>query len=294
MRFRKKVVNLEEETQEDIYASFEQKKAGNENSQDIHKDNYLENHTSLTKGSKASKLILYGFYGLILLVGVVVFFIMRSDRYAFYLVKDEVSINSGSSYQVELTPKYIRYFDYLNYKYEIEDEEIAKVDEFGTVTAIKSGTTTLKISLSPGFSSKKMRIISNASNIENISLLVYKNNKLQSGNTVVMEVDQTITLKAIADNDDKSFIDVLYSSNNESVITVDEFGNVTAKKAGEAVIKGMKDGITGEMTVTVKEKETPTVPNTSKSITKVDIGTNQITKYVGDEIKLSVSLTPKI
>ena len=168
----KNIDNNDENLEENIYESFNTKtqedndlNASNTKWQYKEKEynnNYLEEHTVVTRASKVSKLILYGFYLLIVIIGVVVFFMLRADRYEFYLIKDEVSISTGSSYQVELRPKNERYFDYLNYKYEIDDKSVATVDEYGTVTAVGSGTTTLKISLSPGFNSKKMRINSHS------------------------------------------------------------------------------------------------------------------------------------
>ena len=118
-----------------------------------HNDNYLEEHTVVTKASKVSRIVLVGFYALFIVIGVLVFFMLRADRYEFYLVKDEVKINSGSTYQVELTPKNVRYFDYLNYKYEVANPSIATVDEFGTLTVVGTGQTTLTISMKP-FTSK--------------------------------------------------------------------------------------------------------------------------------------------
>lgn len=294
LRKNKKAVEPEKE-EFDIYESFNKKEEVKEEVKP--KDNYLETHSTVTRSSKASRLILVGFYLFIILICVIIFFLLRADRYEFYLVKEEVNLGSGSSYQVELTPKYERYFDYLNYKYEIADEKVATVDEFGTITAKGSGTTTLTISLSPGIISKKMRINSDIVSIENLELLVYKNNKLQQGNTYNMEVNSTVTLKAIADSNEKSFIDVVYNSSDESIATVDEFGNVTAIGIGEVVITGTKDDVSGEITITVKEKEvtptpTPTTPSKTNVITKVNISTNQVTKYVGEVVRLSATRSP--
>lgn len=257
-----------------------------------HNDNYLETHTVVTKASKVSRIVLVGFYSLFIVVGVLVFLMLRADRYEFYLVKDEVKINSQSTYQVELTPKNVRYFDYLNYKYETSDPSIATVDEFGTITTVGTGETTLTISMKP-FISKTMKIIAEKIVVQNITLKVYKNKKLQTGTTINLQPSQTITLKALINNRDDLDSTVEYSSSNTKVATVDSNGNVTTKGEGTAVISGTREGVSGTITVVVKKttpKPAPQVINTK--ITKVDIGTNQVTKYVGESFSLTPTITP--
>ena len=291
--------------EDDIYARFKHvEEDANENVENMSVENnsnqekqegYLESHTVVTKASKISRTILFGFYVILILIGAMVFFMLRSDRYQFYLVKDEVRLEKGSEYQVELVPKNVRYFDYLNYKYEIADENVATVDEFGTIKAVGSGTTTLKISLSPGFTSKKMTIVSESVSINSIDLLVYKDKKLQSGNSITLNPNQSVTLKAIANNDENMNMTVEYSSSDPSVATVDEFGNVTALSEGITTIVGSNDGISGEIAINVKSKVTPVTPTPTPSttkVTKVDIGTNQVTKYVSETLSLSPVITP--
>ena len=295
-----------EQIDDDIYARFnhhddevdeieKKNEHGSKKSSDNHdkdkKDGYLESHTTVTNTSKISRIILFGFYIILIMIGVMIFFMLRSDKYEFYLTKEEINIKKGSTYQVELTPKKIRYFDYLNYKYEVSDENIAKVDEFGTITAVGVGTTTLKISLRPGLISKKMKINIEDININDIKLLVYEDQTLKSGNMVSLEPNQTITLKAIANSDMNTNMTVDYTSSNPEVATVDEFGNVTAKSVGTTTIVGTRDGVSGEIVINVMNKSIPVSP--SDKVTKVSLGTSQVTKYVGDSLTLSPTVTPK-
>lgn len=229
--------------------------ATNTNSNNQHNDHYLEEHTVVTRSSKASKFVLYGFYLLFLIIGVAVFMMIRADRYEFYLVKDEVNISHGSSYQVELTPKNLRYFKYSNYNYEVEDEDIATVDEFGYVTAVGVGTTNLKISLSPGLTSKKMRINTENIDIDTISLLLYIDDEYREISEINMHTNQTYTLKAIANNRHDLSVNVDYSSSNTNVAIVDEYGNVTALSKGTVTITGARDDITGSVVIIVTEDE---------------------------------------
>ena len=250
-------------------------------------------------GGIGRKIVLCGFYILVFIICVIVFMLFRADRYEFYLVKDEVFISNGSSYQVELTPKNARYFDYLNYEYEISDPNIAKVDEYGTITAVGNGTTTLNISLKPGLIKKQMKIVTDNIEINSIDLLNNKEGKLQQKEVVNMNTNQSINFKAKVNKDEKMNTTVKYSSSNPNVATVDDFGNVTAKSEGIAVISGEKNGVSGQTTIVVnKENNTPSNNESSsstsigQSVKKIEIGVSQVTKYINESISLFPTITP--
>ena len=230
-----------------------------------YKTNTLEENTKVTTASKFSRVLLFGFYLILILLGVGAFFMIRSNKYEFYLKQDKVLINTGSTYQVELIAKNPRYFDYTNYNYSIENEKVAKVDEFGTVTAIGHGETKLKISLSPGFTSKTMTIVTDEIEVSSVELEVYKGDKLQSVNNVLMDVNQSITIKPIVNNNKELNITGKYSSSDTNIAVVDNFGNVTAKKEGKVTITGEVNGVEGSITIEVKKGENNVVtPPTDK------------------------------
>ena len=274
--------NDKEEIKEDIRPYYQEKE---------YKTNTLEENTVVTNASKISRFLLFGFYSLFIIIGVVVFFMLRADKYEFYLKKDEVSIFTGSTYQVELTPKNIRYFDYLNYNYSVSDPSVATVDEFGTVTAVGEGTTTLKISLSPGFTSKTMKIHSERISIDTLSLMIFKDDKYQMGDSITLSLDQSISLKAIANGREDLNTTVTYSSSNSSVAIVDEFGNVTAKKEGNAIITATKDGVEGKLNVTVKKGSSSS--SSSKTIQNISFSPDALTVKKGSSVRLVVNVTPK-
>ncbi len=283
---------------------------------------YLEDHTKVTAASKASRGLLIGFYLLLLVLGVGAFLMIRTNKYEFYLKQDSVLIDQGSSYQVELIPKNERYFDYMNYNYSIADESIAKVDEFGTVTAVGKGETTLKISLSPGFSSKTMKIITEKIDVNDVEIGVYKGDNVEAKDTVDMTVNQSITVKPIVNSRNDLNVSGNYRSSDEYVATVDEFGNVTAKKPGTATIYSEVNDVEGQITVEVKDKapipttkptdpttkptsttETkptntpkptaaPTPKTTPKVITNIYISPSSVNLKKGSNAQLSVVITP--
>ena len=279
-----------------------------------YKTGSLEENTVVAKTSKLSRIFLFGFYLIFIVIGIMAFFLIKSDKYQFYLKNDEVTIFSGSTYQVELIPKNMRYFDMLNYDYKIADESIATVDEFGNITAVGTGTTTLKISLSPGFTSKTMKIHSEKIEITNIELVIDRGENIERKGSIELLPDQNFTLKPIANGREDLNLTVKYSSSNTDVAVVDEYGNVTAKGSGTAIISGERDGVIGSITVVVKKKNAPTptsppvgptpTPGSNPTGTPVEatptpmvvqsisFSNSNITLYKGSTVTLDVNVVP--
>lgn len=278
---------------------------------------FLNSHTKVEKYERKNRILLFGFYALVLVIGVVVVLMFLTNKYQFYFKKDEVVINQGSTYQLELTPKNAESFDYLNYKYSIGDESVATVDEYGTVQAVGTGKTDLKVRMKYGLISKSMKITVDNININGIVLKVQRKDKMQSVNVLDMQTDETITLHAFPDDRDDLNLSVSYSSSNTNVAIVDEFGNVTAKKTGVAVINGTLNGVSGKMTVRVNgtsmpiptakpkpnnntnnntPKVTPKVTTPPKSSTvnveNLSFSSSNVTVKVGNAYQLVVNVKP--
>ena len=307
----KKKLEIEDNLPNDnIYGNFTDNKENPFNNSDIienkidnvetyaykekeYKTNTLEENTKITKASKASRFLLFGFYALVVIIGGIAILMIRANKYEFYLKQDEVVINVGSSYQVELIPKDIRYFDYLKYNYSVADESIATVDKYGTVTTKSPGRTTLKISLTPGFTSKVVQIISSGDTVNNVDIGVYKNDKFVKTNEIDLNTNQSTTIKAIINDKNDINTSADFSSSDESVAVVDDFGNVTAKGEGETTITGTLDGVQGAVTVVVQKptKSDPEKPATK--VTKIDLGVGStITKYANDSVQLYPTVEP--
>lgn len=307
MKEKKKILDDE---QDNIYSSFTTNTVEENDEEEVKN---FDNNYMVTKAKRTSKLLLFGFYALILAIIGIIYFMFRSDRYEFYLVKDEVTLSNGSTYQVELTPKNASYFDYLNYNYTVADESIAKVDEYGTITAVGSGSTTLKISIKNGLSSKEMVINTEGADIQKIDLYVYKDKELQKDSSASMTVDESLTLKAVANDNKNLFVDVEYDSSDDNVAEVDAFGNVTAKGEGTAVITGTRNDVSGEITINVSannETNNSSSNNNSNNnsssnhnsssnnskqtgpATRISLGSTSMTKYVGETITFKIKTTP--
>ena len=57
-----------------------------------YKTNTLEEHTTVTNSSRMSKVLLYGFYLVFIVIGLIVFIMIRSNKYEFYLKEEEITV----------------------------------------------------------------------------------------------------------------------------------------------------------------------------------------------------------
>ena len=242
------------------------------------------------KARNVSKIFLIVFYIMVFVVGIIVFIIFRSLRYAFYLEKDEVLIMNSGSYQVELTPRNIQYFDYLNYNYEIDDTNIATVDKYGMVTAVGVGETNLRIKIKLGYGTKVLKIRTEDVDVEQIELKVDNNGKIEQNN-ISLYVNESIALKTYVNQKDNYNAKIIYTSSDDTVASVDEFGVITSKKVGKATIYGAKDSVSGKIVVEVKEKTNETLPSKVK-VDSINLGITNTTMYVNDKLQLSIRVNP--
>lgn len=258
MPIKKKTSNDEEKHSEpETHSEYQEKQYNND---------FLEKHTKVTSGSKVSRGVLVAFYLLIIAIGVAIFFMIRTNRYEFYLRDSSITLNNGTSYQIELIPKNERYFNYNNYKYSIADESVATVDENGVITAKGVGTTTLTVSVKPGILySKTVRVNCEDISVEEVELGVLEDDKVNVADTIDMKVQQNVSLKTVVNNRDEIKITPEFYSSDESVAKVDKYGNITAVGRGTAVITTTIDGIESSITINVSGKSSskPTIKPTS-------------------------------
>jgi uncharacterized protein YjdB len=121
------------------------------------------------------------------------------------------------------------------------DEDVAVVDEFGKISALKEGTATITATYKDIEVSTEVKVTE--IHLESISLENTKN-ELNVGDTTKLNV----VLNPIDVTDDLIYT---YTSSDESIATVDENGNVVGLKPGKVTftieVNGMK--LTQEMTI---------------------------------------------
>ncbi|MDE5744884.1 MAG: Ig-like domain-containing protein, partial [Paramuribaculum sp.] len=154
------------------------------------------------------------------------------------------------------------------------DQTVATVDENGKVTAIKPGATDITATTENGLSAS-CKITVTVVEAEGITLN-YGHISLGEGNTVKL----TATVSP-ENTTDKS---VTWTSEDETIATVDETGKVTAIKPGSTDITATtENGITKSCKITVKDVN-------AKSIT-LNIKDAELTE--GDNVKLSAIFSPE-
>ena len=174
----------------------------------------------------ALRLVIYGIF---IIIGGMLVYMYQLDKYEFYPVKEEVIIANKSKYQVEIIPKNAGVFEYLNYKYEIEDERIAEVNEYGEVRGKEEGETELKIRYKNGIKEKKVKIKVENIEVKTIEVEDEKGGKLEEG--------ESVEIKTIVNGQEEIQKELECRSSDERVITIDEeCRTITPKEEGVASI----------------------------------------------------------
>lgn len=119
-------------------------------------------------------------------------------------------------------------------KWKSSSKSIATVDQNGKVTAKKPGTVYITAGADGKTAKCKITVLKPRLTLDKKSLTLYRN--------------ETATLNLECD----SKVKPVWKSGKKSVATVNEFGTVTAKKHGTAIISVTVDGVTRECVVTVK------------------------------------------
>lgn len=222
-----------------------------------------------------NKALLYFVYGFFIIIGVFAFYMYRINKYEFYLKNNEILVGNGSSYQIELTPKISENFYYLNYIYEIVNDDIASVDEFGCVTGKSIGTTELKIKYKHGFSYKTMKV-----NVENIDV-----NEINIDSNIELLTSESIKINPKINNNDNLKINVEYESDNPNIVKIDEYGNLTAISSGETTITVKSKNGTSEKVHVV-------VNNNNKEVEKISLNETNISLKKNSKSSLIPIITP--
>ena len=153
-------------------------------------------------------------------------------------------------------------------KFESSDKEIAEVNDDGKITAKAEGTVQITIKCG---SVEKIVEVSVAK--QKIPVTAIEGVE----NSAVLDVGAAITLHPIVMPEDATNPQVTYQSSNAGVATVGPDGVITGVSAGTTTISITADGVTKEMTLTVRAKE-----NTSVNAGKGNTGGSNTGKKGGN------------
>lgn len=128
------------------------------------------------------------------------------------------------------------------------DQGVASVDDKGVVTAVKIGSATITASVDGKSGSCAVTVVAKTINVSGVTL---------SETALSLNVGDTKALTATVAPEDATNKNVSWKSDNESVATVDQNGNVTAVGGGSAKVTVTTEdgGLTASCDVTVASKE---------------------------------------
>lgn len=137
------------------------------------------------------------------------------------------------------------------------DESVATVDSDGKVTAVGMGTATITVKTVDGEKTDSCEVTVTAPRAASVTVFVNGEEMEadEEGGKFKLSVmegrNRKLTASALPEDAVQKFT---FTSSDDSVVTVDEEGNLTAVAVGEAVITVSADGASKEISVTITEK----------------------------------------
>ena len=197
------------------------------------------------------------------------------------LSESTVGIVEGSTYKLTATVLPENTTDSKSVSWSSSNSEVAAVDANGTVTAKSAGTAVITATSTNGKSAGC------TVTVEKKQIPVTEVRLSESTVGIVEGSTYKLTATVLPENTTDSK-NVSWSSNNEAVATVDANGNVTAKRAGTAVITATSEnGKTASCTITVNKKDT------NITITEVRLNKSTETLTEGDTTTLTATVLPE-
>ena len=195
------------------------------------------------------------------------------------LSESTVGIVEGSTYKLTATVLPENTTDSKSVSWSSSNSEVATVDANGTVTAKRAGTAVITATSTNG------KTAGCTVTVEKKQIPVTEVRLSESTVGIVEGSTYKLTATVLPENTTDSK-NVSWSSNNEAVATVDANGNVTAKRAGTAVITATStNGKTAGCTVTVSKKEIP--------ITEISLDKSSATLTEGETTTLVATVLPE-
>ena len=195
------------------------------------------------------------------------------------LSESTVGIVEGSTYKLTATVLPENTTDSKSVSWSSSNSEVATVDANGTVTAKRAGTAVITATSTNG------KTAGCTVTVEKKQIPVTEVRLSESTVGIVEGSTYKLTATVLPENTTDSK-NVSWSSNNEAVATVDANGNVTAKRAGTAVITATStNGKTAGCTVTVSKKEIP--------ITEISLDKSSATLTEGETTTLTATVLPE-
>lgn len=184
-----------------------------------------------------------------------------------------VSLLVGGTQKVTATPVPANAAG-VSFVWTSQNESVATVDQTGLVTVRSEGTTT--VTVSSGNISKQVPVEGTVERIPLVSINV-------SEETVTLPVGDSVTIVPTPVPANATAVEYTWSSNDETVATVDQTGKIKITGVGTAEITVASGSVNKKIAVT----------GTIKSLTVVDEnGDESSIVNLGDKLQLSVVIVP--
>ena len=154
---------------------------------------------------------------------------------------------------------------------------VATVDSNGIITPVKAGQTTITAIAKDGSGVKATCLVTVLQHVESISL---------SEASTTIYVGEKKQIKATVYPSDATNKNVVWTSSNDTIVSVDQIGLITAKASGSATISvAAQDGseVISKCSIIVKQPE---------PVTSIGLDSSSVSLALGSNKSLTVSLLP--
>lgn len=190
-------------------------------------------------------------------------------------------INAGETTKLEASV-YPSNAEDKTISWESSDTSVLTVSSTGSLTAVGVGTATITAKTSRG-TSKKFTITVNEVMAESISIA--------NNNTEIL-IEDTQTLECEFSPENTTDKTIVWTTSDESVISVSEDGEITANKLGTATITATHKELTDSIDIEVKPIDAESIEIVLPDDTEAnDNGTPKVNK--GSEIQLKAEVLPE-
>ena len=160
-------------------------------------------------------------------------------------------------------------------KWTTSDKSVATVNEYGMVTAVSEGSAV--ISASAGKESANCLVSVSKKIIPVTSVTLDRT-------SVTLEIGQSTTLVAYVQPDDATDKTVSWTNSDDTVISLDANGRITALKEGTATVAAIAGDKSASCAVTVSKSIVP--------VTSVTLDKSSLSLEKGQSVKLVATVTP--
>lgn len=183
-----------------------------------------------------------------------------------------VIVGETSPIIITITPSDATYTDIT---WKSDNMAVATVDQSGNVTAISEGSANVSATIGEISGTCVVNVMSDSIPVDSITL---------TPNSLSLTVGETAMISAAVAPTNATYTNILWSSDNPNIATVDQSGNVAAIAEGNATISASIGDIVGKSEVAVASNIIP--------VESITLSPNPLALTVGGTGRLIIAITP--